>query len=237
MPEIYAITVTELFGLVGVVLYIAAYAGIQLGVIYGGTVVHTGISLIAAIFVLISLSVNFNISSALIQSFFILFSIIGFARIYLNTRPLILDSTQTRIAETLLPGLPLRRASVLLSKGKRKFYHNKALIEQGTPIDALMVVISGGVQITRNGKHLHELKDFAVVGEVTCLTGDPATATVAVRKDAELFIINREVLFNILNKNTDIRRAFEIGRQNAIYHKLSIANSQLAQQSTHPTAA
>ena len=73
-------------GHLGVALYLGSYAALQAGLIRGSSYIYALLNLLAATFVLISLSAAFNLSSALIQVFWIAISLGGLARlIWLNS--------------------------------------------------------------------------------------------------------------------------------------------------------
>ncbi|SLN20917.1 hypothetical protein ROG8370_00696 [Roseovarius gaetbuli] len=73
-------------GHLGVALYLGSYAALQARLIRGSSYIYALLNLLAATFVLISLSSAFNLSSALIQVFWIAISLGGLARlIWLNS--------------------------------------------------------------------------------------------------------------------------------------------------------
>lgn len=79
--DVYAV-----FGFLGIAFYLGSYAALQLGYLNGQGGLYAVLNLIAASSVLISLTAAFNLSSAVIQIFWIFISIIGLIRIYLLTR-------------------------------------------------------------------------------------------------------------------------------------------------------
>lgn len=66
-------------GVFGFVLYVLNYTLLTFGWVSGDSVHYFVINLLAAVLVLIGLSNNFNLASALIQSFFITMSTFGIA--------------------------------------------------------------------------------------------------------------------------------------------------------------
>ncbi len=79
--EIVYMDHTELLGLAGVSFYVLSYFLLQLGKIEGRGIVYVLMNLAAASLVLISLTKDFNLASALIQTFWIVISLIGILRI------------------------------------------------------------------------------------------------------------------------------------------------------------
>ena len=66
-------------GVCGFVLYVVNYTLLTVGWVSGDSVQYLAVNLVAAALVLIGLSSNFNLASALIQSFFITMSTLGIA--------------------------------------------------------------------------------------------------------------------------------------------------------------
>jgi len=67
----------ELVGMAGFSLYVMTYGLLTFGVLRGHSVAYFALNLLAAACVLISLSVSFNLASALTQIFWISMSMIG----------------------------------------------------------------------------------------------------------------------------------------------------------------
>ncbi|WP_425038429.1 CBU_0592 family membrane protein [Primorskyibacter sp. S187A] len=74
-------------GVVGFLLYMAAFAGLQLGWLCGNGILYSALNVGAAAMVLISLSTEFNLASALIQVSWISIGMIGISlRIWARSR-------------------------------------------------------------------------------------------------------------------------------------------------------
>ena len=73
---------SDFVGLVGVLLYIGAYAAMQFGFLRGQTYAYAALNALAAGCVLLSLQEQFNLSSAIIQMFWILISLAGMLRLF-----------------------------------------------------------------------------------------------------------------------------------------------------------
>ncbi len=72
-------TLLDRIGVCGFVLYVVNYTLLTLRWVSGDSVQYFVVNLVAAALVLIGLSSNFNLASALIQSFFITMSTLGIA--------------------------------------------------------------------------------------------------------------------------------------------------------------
>jgi predicted tellurium resistance membrane protein TerC len=79
-------------GLAGVVLYLGSYALLQSGILRGSSYTYAILNLCAASLVLLSLTVAFNLSSAIIQASWVVISVLGIARlIWINRRMRVTD--------------------------------------------------------------------------------------------------------------------------------------------------
>lgn len=70
-------TIFDYVGIAGFCLYVATYTLLSLRLLSGNSLAYFLMNLIAASLVLIGLSVNFNLASALIQCFWITMSVIA----------------------------------------------------------------------------------------------------------------------------------------------------------------
>ncbi len=72
-------TMVELIGVGGFFLYVANYTMLTLRILTGDCLLYFALNVAAASMVLIGLSASFNLASALIQTFWVVMSLIGIA--------------------------------------------------------------------------------------------------------------------------------------------------------------
>ena len=77
-------SVPDLVGTLGVVMIIGSYLLVQVGRLNAVSVVYTLVNALGALFVLISLYFDFNLSAFLIELFWLLISLVGLLRITLG---------------------------------------------------------------------------------------------------------------------------------------------------------
>ncbi len=77
-------SVPDLVGTLGVVMIIGSYLLVQVGRLNAISVVYTLVNALGALFVLISLYFDFNLSAFLIELFWLLISLVGLLRITLG---------------------------------------------------------------------------------------------------------------------------------------------------------
>lgn len=73
-------SVSQMIGLAGFIVYMAGFAGLQLGFLDGNGATFVWTNIIRAMLVLISLMYAFNLASVLIQLSWIFFGLIGLLR-------------------------------------------------------------------------------------------------------------------------------------------------------------
>ncbi|MEL6748267.1 MAG: hypothetical protein AAFO79_10700 [Pseudomonadota bacterium] len=69
----------QMIGVLGFICYVAAFGALQLGFVDGNSMAYTLLNILAVGLVAVSLSEEFNLSSALIQGCWIIFGFIGLA--------------------------------------------------------------------------------------------------------------------------------------------------------------
>ena len=111
----------EIAGLLGVVLYVGAYAALQTGLLRSNGYSYAAANLAAAAMVLLSLSQDFNLSAAMSQIIWIFLSVFGMIRMVVLERRarLALQVGNTGLARSLIARMlsPDRWASSACSKG------------------------------------------------------------------------------------------------------------------------
>lgn len=72
--------VFDILGLVGVLLILTAYAALQLGRMDAADRIYSFLNLVGAVLILISLTVDFNLSAFVIESAWVVISLYGLLR-------------------------------------------------------------------------------------------------------------------------------------------------------------
>lgn len=73
-------TLPDAVGLLGVALYVAAYAGLQLGLLGLADVRYTVLNAVGGLAVIFSLVYNFNLAAFVTQVLWLVFTIVGYLR-------------------------------------------------------------------------------------------------------------------------------------------------------------
>lgn len=130
----------------------------------------------------------------------------------------------------LLNGLPRVRARHFLDQG---FWltgqPGEALIREGEPVTHLFYIADGEAQVTSGAKQVGRCGPGDLVGEVTVLSGDSASATVTLVRASRIWCAPAKTLRLYLDAHHDVRHAVELSFASALRHKLQEMNRAVAQ--------
>lgn len=223
---------TEIFdwlGYLGVAFYLVSYGLLQAGILRGSGYLYTIFNLIAALLVLLSLSVAFNMSSALIQMSWVVISLVGLARMFFANTSVHFSEDEKKLANTVFADAP--RAML------RRFFNagniftapvGHVLTEEGAPVRQLSYIISGQASVTSGAHVIGALRD-AFVGEMNVLRHGPASATVVIDEQATVFAISSEALKALCRKDSDLATIINHALTEDTGRKLVAANQQLSE--------
>jgi len=213
--------ITQYIGIGGAVTYLLSYILLQLGKVDGNGNVYAFLNMLAAAFVMISLTTHFNIGSLIIQISFISLSIYAILRSFLGRRAIKLSPIETELVSLMFPNLPPRRALPLIRKGTWKNTVDDVLATEGKPLDTISIIIFGEAEVSKAGQTVARIGGGQMVGEVTWENDAPATADVVIKGPAHYFTISRKTMRAFLKKNTDVAASFELGLRNQLKRKLA----------------
>lgn len=224
-PEGFAVA-AQLFGFVGVVLYLGAYALLQLGFVRGQSYLYAGLNMAAATCVLISLAETFNLSSAIIQVSFILLSALGMIRLYLLSQRLRFSREEAQFRESKLPALTKLMARTLFDHGAwTEGAPGVELTTEGAPASQLVYIVRGKADVIVDGRAVASVGPGSLIGELTVLNREPATATVRVAEPARYFAIKADRLRRLVTSDGELRTALEASFSGEARRKLMAVNA------------
>jgi CRP-like cAMP-binding protein len=111
------------------------------------------------------------------------------------------------------------------------------LTVEGTPVDDLIYLARGEASVHLGDSLVGRCGAGSLIGEVTCLSGDPATATVRLETPAHYFAIGAVRLRQLCSRNPDLRHALEAGFGVDVRRKLEDANEARRQMGSDSTEA
>ena len=81
-------------GLFGVATYLVIYTCLQLGLVSGQSYLYAAVIILGAGSILVSLVENFHLPTAVIQTAFILISLVGMLRLYITENHILFSSEE-----------------------------------------------------------------------------------------------------------------------------------------------
>ena len=144
------------------------------------------------------LAINWNI-------IFVLVNIYHIAVIIYEKRPVKMSSKEKELHETMFRGLtPVEFLKITKIAKWKKYKTPLPIITQGKPVNDLILIYNGVVDILVNDNKVAELKDGQFVGEMSFLTEKPATATCKVEHNAECLVWPQKDFKDLLKRNPSL---------------------------------
>lgn len=220
----------EVMGLLGVLCYVGSYALLQIGVVRGSGYSYALMNLGGALFVAISLINNWNPWSALVSLAFTVFSLIGIARKYLNSRALRFNADERALMRdrfaTMMPG-QMRR---VLDQGTwRAVGAGTELTQEGAPVTRLVYLVEGEVDVFVGGQKIAQVGAGEFIGEMGSLSREPASATVVTNQKTRFFELSSDKLARLTRTSPEMLAQFEFAFAWNIRSKLKTTNALLEQ--------
>ncbi|TVP70234.1 MAG: cyclic nucleotide-binding domain-containing protein [Rhodobacteraceae bacterium] len=235
MGDLSAEQLMNMAGLAGVVLYLGSYALLQSGILRGSSYTYAILNLCAASLVLLSLTVAFNLSSAIIQASWIVISMLGIARLIWINRRVRFTAEEKAMLQDVFPDIPRAVARRFLDRGNWIDAEEGALLlGEGEPVANLYYLAKGQVNVNSGGQVIGKAKS-GLLGEMNVLSGGPASASVMAATPARLFVISSEALQRFAARDSDFRILLENGMSRDTGRKLMRANQRLSALREHET--
>ncbi len=219
-------------GYCGVALYLGSYALLQTGVLRGSGYAYATLNMLAAAFVLVGLTVAFNLSAAIIQVAWIVISIVGMTRMFLLDRTARLNDEESAFVSAIFPGFSRRTARRFLDYGIwLDAEPGIALTREGQPVTHLTYLAQGSAGVFSGSERIGKVIG-GLVGELNVLEKGPASATVRTEERSRIFMVSSDALAELAAKDVEFRRALDHGMSTETRTKLIAANRQLIRQKT-----
>lgn len=137
---------------------------------------------------------------------------------------------EQHMMDSLFDGLPRGRARHLVDQGV--WISGKAgdtLTREGEPVDHLYYLAEGEAQVLCRGVEVGHCAAGDLIGELTVLSGETATATVILTRSSRFWCAPAEDLRPYVETHEDIRRAIEHGFATVLKAKLRASNRTIAE--------
>ena len=226
MPFSFEETV-YVIGLFGAGVYLGSYALLQLGILKGDSYTYSTLNILAPSCVMISLITAFNMSSAIIQTTWILISIVGISRNYLLTRFQRFTPEEEEFLTSYVPLLPRHMARTFLNTAENKLLlPGDRLTTQGEVAGHVAYIMNGRVSVEVDNHIVGESRAGSYIGELTFFDSIPATATATAVEPTQCLIFSAQRLHDLLARKPEIQTAIVTSFSNDTRNKL--INSNLA---------
>ncbi|MEO0752070.1 MAG: cyclic nucleotide-binding domain-containing protein [Pseudomonadota bacterium] len=218
----------EWAGYLGVAFYIGSYIGLQTGFIPGVGYTYAMLNLIGAALVLVSLTLAFNLASAMIQISWIVISLVGITRIFLIRRRLHFTNEEELFIQSGLPGVPREVARKILDAGNwMTLEPGTFLTHEGHPVDHLYFISSGMAGVFVMDNEVAELHE-GFIGELNVMDGGPASASVKTLLKTRVFCVSGDALRRLTKMDTHTSLYLETHLSTSTKQKLMQANLRLS---------
>lgn len=150
------------------------------------------------------------------------------ARRLLRDRTVRFTSEEEPIVAQLLAGLPPTRARHFLDQGFWLSGHaGDVLAREEEPVGHLFYLASGEARVTSHGHQVGTCRAGDLIGEITVLSGERATATVTLTGPARFWCAPANVLRPYLDAHEAVRHALEHGFAASLESKLRASNETI----------
>ena len=137
---------------------------------------------------------------------------------------------EKRMLDSLVSGVSQSRARHLIDQGM--WLNGKAgdeLTREGEPVRHLYFLAEGEARVMSMGRQVGTCRAGDLIGELSVLSGDNASATVVLNGPARFWCAPAEDLKPYVEAHDDIRRAMEHGFAAALKAKLRASNRAIAE--------
>ncbi|MFD1341374.1 Crp/Fnr family transcriptional regulator [Litorisediminicola beolgyonensis] len=187
------------------------------------------LNLVAAGCVLIDLQRHFNLSSFLIQVSWIAISLAGLARVSYQCRRISLTSEEESFAASKLPTAPRYLVRRLLDAGRWvDLPEGWVLARRGLPFDNLVYVVRGSVACGLEGEPRYVYGADRYLGELTVLSGEPASATCVTASPCRCLLVDADRLRKLAAMDERLRVALEASFFEDVYRKMIEADDTVS---------
>ena len=152
------------------------------------------------------------------------------ARTFFDRRRERFTDEESRMLQSLASGVSQHRARHLMDQGL--WLGGKAgdvLTREGEPVTHLYYLAEGEARVMTLGQQVGTCRPGDLIGELTVLSGEMASATVILNMPARFWCAPAENLKPYLEAHDDIRRAIEHGFASALKAKLRASNRAIAE--------
>lgn len=152
------------------------------------------------------------------------------ARSLYESRHVRFTPEEKRMLDSLVTGVSQNRARHLIDQGMwLTGKEGDVLTREGEPVHHLYFLAEGEARVMSLGKQVGTCRAGDLIGELTVLSGETATATVILNGPARFWCAAADDLRPYVDAHDDIRRAIEHAFATALKSKLRASNRAIAE--------
>jgi Cyclic nucleotide-binding domain len=168
--------------------------------------------------------------SAIWMGLLLLACLIPVARTFYEGRAIRFTAEEKAMVKTLLAGLPKSRARHVIDQGLwLNGEGGDVLTREGEPVDHLYYLHKGEARVVCTGHQVGTCRPGDLIGELTVLSGETASATVVLSGPARFWCAPADDLRPYVEAHEDVRRAIEHGFATVLKAKLRASNRTIAE--------
>ena len=162
------------------------------------------------------------------ESLLVLVNIAQLSITYAKNRYERFTPTEAGFVNQIFPGLSNTLKRKILDAGTwREGRIGQHLTAEGVPVDHLIYLAKGEVEVTVNAHVVGHCHAGDLIGEMTALTGAPATGTAQILTQAQYWTIPSQALRDLVAHNEEINQAVQASFHRSMLTKLVAANQKI----------
>ncbi len=141
---------------------------------------------------------------------FIVINVVQIIIIIKNRSDVSFTDEERELYETLFKNFEPFEFMKLLRIGKWiEAKQGEALTIEAEPVDNIILIYNGRLSVEIGGQRVGEVKDGSLIGEISFITGGPATATVRALEKTRYVAWPKDEMRRLLNRNPTMRFAMD----------------------------
>lgn len=144
------------------------------------------------------------------NALFLVINLVQIVILWLERRPVQLTPREERLRELVFQSLSPRELQRLVAIGEwQTCQPGDSLIAEGATVDRLRIIFEGEATVTCEGATVATLADGHFIGEMSYLTGEPPSASVAASRETTCIGWQREALESWLDQYPAVRSTLQ----------------------------
>lgn len=153
---------------------------------------------------------------------FIVINVVQIMIIFRDRSGVQFTEEERELYETLFKNFAPFEFMKLLRLGKwLEARKGQALTVEAEPLDSVILIYNGLVSVEIGGQQVGEMKDGGLIGEISFISGGPATATVTAEEKTRYMAWSKDDLRSLLKRNPSMKSAMETVFSKELSRKLA----------------